>query len=206
MREACVNNYLQAKLAFEQGADRVELCDNLHEGGTTPSYGTIKKSQELSKNIVVMIRPRQGNFTYTQDEIDIMVSDIEICKQLGVQEIITGILIEDKIDIEKMKFIISISHPIKVVFHMAIDETSNYEESIKTLIQLGIKRVLTKGGNFKSAIDGIDKLKFYQLKYQEITFLAGGGITNDNKHLFSPEIKEIHGTKLFNITQNKQNN
>lgn len=66
---------------------------------------------------------------------------------------------------EKMKFIIQISHPMKVVFHMAIDETDDYEESIKTLIQLGIKRVLTKGGKFKSAIEGIEKLKFYQLKY-----------------------------------------
>jgi copper homeostasis protein len=106
----------------EKGADRIELCANMQEGGTTPSYGTILKSLALGKPIVVMIRPKGGNFVYDEEEIDLMKHDIRICKQLGVQEVVFGALKEsNQINIEVMRQLIAESQPMDVVFHMAFD-------------------------------------------------------------------------------------
>lgn len=92
LKEVCVGSFSEAKRAFLNKADRIELCDNLHEGGTTPSYGTIKHALELTKNICVMIRPRGGDFEYSNEEFSIMKEDIRKCKELGVPIIVFGLL------------------------------------------------------------------------------------------------------------------
>ncbi|CAD8200654.1 unnamed protein product [Paramecium pentaurelia] len=128
-----------------------------------------------------------------------MIEDIKICKQLQVKEIVTGILTTDsEIDIERMKILIEIASPIQVVFHMAIDDCHNYHQSLQQLINLGIKRVLTKGGKYKSALDGKDSIKQIVELFPQLTILAGSGITKDNYISLVQycNLKEVHGTKI----------
>ncbi|CAD8121598.1 unnamed protein product [Paramecium sonneborni] len=146
-----------------------------------------------------MIRPRGGDFVYNEEEFEIMIEDIKICKLLDIKEIVTGILTKNQqIDIERMKILINIASPIQVVFHMAIDDCSNYHESLQQLVDLGIKRVLTKGGQFKSAIDGKESIKQIVKLFPQLTILAGGGITKDNYVALAEycHLKEVHGTKI----------
>jgi copper homeostasis protein len=103
LKEVCVGNYSEARRAILNQADRVELCDNLSEGGTTPSYGTIKQTLQLTPNIVVMIRPRGGDFHYSDDEFKIMQEDILACKSLKVPSVVFGILKATSIDMERMQ-------------------------------------------------------------------------------------------------------
>lgn len=145
---------------FSKGADRIELCDNLAQGGTTPSYGTIKMchslAESLNKAVVVMIRPRGGNFQYSEQELDIMKEDIEVCRLIGISEIVTGVLTEtNKIDVIAMNDLIRHASPMTVVFHMAFDEIIDYDEGMRQLISMGVKRLLTKGAHgVKTALEG----------------------------------------------------
>ncbi|CAD8202095.1 unnamed protein product [Paramecium octaurelia] len=146
-----------------------------------------------------MIRPRGGDFVYTAEEFEIMIEDIKICKSLEVKEIVTGILTTDfRIDMERMKILLEIASPMQVVFHMAIDDCHNYHESLEQLISLGIKRVLTKGGKYKSALEGKHSIKEIVELFPQLTILAGGGITREN-YLGLVQycnLKEVHGTKI----------
>src|SRR5699024_520519 len=181
-------------------ADRIELCDNLMEGGTTPSYGTILQAKKkLNFNIFVIIRPRGGNFVYTEEEISIMEKDIELCKKVEVDGVVFGILTEDnKIDEEQNKRLIEKAEGLDITFHMAFDEIENSEEAIDTLVGLGVSRILTKGGKGK-AINNLDKLKeLVECAGDDITILAGGGVTKDNymEIINKTGIKEVHGSKI----------
>lgn len=198
--EACVGNYSEAKKAQDLGANRIELCENLKEGGTTPSYGTISLcKQHLSIPIAVMIRPRSGNFIYSAAEIEIMKEDIKICKKFEVESIVLGVLTpENKIEIPLLKEFISLARPLKVVFHMAFDEIENKYEALSQLIELGVERVLTKGGK-SNAIEGIEVLKSLDERAnKKIIILAGGGVTKDNftKIANASDIFQFHGTRI----------
>ena len=166
--EACVGCYKEAKKAELQGADRIELCDNLGEGGTTPSYGTIYlATQNINIPIAVIIRPRGGDFVYSNDEFEIMKKDIVICKELGVETVVFGILNkENKIDIERTKELIDLASGLKVTFHMAFDEIDD-------------KNLVEKSDN-------------------RITILVGGGVTYKNYKELSNYIgcNEMHGSKI----------
>ena len=122
--EACVGCYKEAKKAELQGADRIELCDNLGEGGTTTSYGTIYlATQNINIPIAVIIRPRGGDFVYSNDEFEIMKKDIKLCKEIGVETVVFGILNKDNtIDIERTRELVELSNGLKITFHMAFDE------------------------------------------------------------------------------------
>ena len=124
LKEACVGSYIEAKKAYEKGADRIELCDNLTEGGTTPSFGTILLAKEnIDLKIHVIIRPRGGKFVFTEEEIRIMEEDIEVCKKIGVDGIVIGVLTEDKnIDEVAVKRLIGKASDMSVTFHMTFDE------------------------------------------------------------------------------------
>lgn len=198
--EACVGNYSEAKRSQELGANRIELCENLKEGGTTPSYGTISLcKQNLSIPIAVMIRPRAGNFIYSAPEIEIMKEDIKICKAFDVESIVLGVLTpENKIDIPLLKEFIELARPLKVVFHMAFDEIEEKFEALSQLIDLGVYRVLTKGCK-TNAIEGIEVLKSLDEKAnKKIIIVAGGGVTKDNfmKIASVSEIFQFHGTRI----------
>ena len=198
--EACVGCYEEAKKAEIQGADRVELCDNLAEGGTTPSYGTIYLAKKnLNIPIAVIIRPRGGDFVYSNDEFEIMKRDIAVCKELGVETVVFGILNKDnKIDIERTNELIELASGLKVTFHMAFDEIDDKFEALNQLIDMKVDRVLTKGCN-THATDGKKLLKKLIEKSNDmITILVGGGVNYKNYKELSNYIgcKEMHGSKI----------
>ncbi|MEN8076447.1 copper homeostasis protein CutC [Clostridioides difficile] len=198
--EACVGCYEEAKRAELQGADRIELCDNLLEGGTTPSYGTIYLAKKnLNIPIAVIIRPRGGDFIYSNDEFEIMKKDIELCKEIGVETVVFGILNKDNtIDIERTRELVELSNGLKITFHMAFDEIDNKMEALEQLISMGINRVLTKGSK-TCAQDGKNVLKELVEKSSErITILVGGGVTYKNYKELSEYIgcNEMHGSKI----------
>lgn len=193
--EACVGNYKEGKRAFELGANRIELCDNLKEGGTTPSYGTILKCRkDLSIDINVIIRPRGGNFIYSKEEVEIMKKDLEICKEVGVNGVVFGFLKEDNtLDYELTKEFVALAKPLSITFHMAFDEIENKFSALDSLIDLGIDRVLTKGGK-NSANENKEVLKkLVEYAKGRIIILPGGGVNKDN----FLDIKEYTGAREF---------
>lgn len=198
--EACVGCYEEAKRAEVQGADRIELCDNLGEGGTTPSYGTIYLAKKnINIPIAVIIRPRGGDFVYSNDEFEIMKKDIELCKQIGVETVVFGILNKDNtIDIERTRELVELSNGLKITFHMAFDEIEDKMEALEQLISMGINRVLTKGSK-TCAEDGKNVLKeLVEKSSDRITILVGGGVTYKNYKELSEYIgcNEMHGSKI----------
>ena len=197
--EACVGNYISAVRAESLGADRVELCDNLFEAGTTPSYGTIKKTiQKLSIPTMVIIRPRGGNFEFTQEEVEIMLEDIKVCKELGAYGVVVGALQGNKIDFEVTKLLVEAAKPLKVTFHMAFDDIDDKFGAIDTLVELGVDRILTKGG-MSNAEEGKDNLKkLVEYAKNRIIIMPGAGVTKENREylLEYTGAKEIHGTKV----------
>ncbi len=203
LKEACVGSFEASKKAVLCGADRLELCENLLEGGTTPSYGTIAAVQKhLDVPVQVMIRPRGGNFVYTSEEVDIMKSDIEICKRLGVYGVVFGVLTEEgALDYETLKELVSCSKPMQVTFHMAFDVLSNPDEALEALIDLGFDRVLTKGCQ-TNALEGVHVLRSLVNRAKgRIKILAGGGVTHENFMALVKQtgVSEVHGTKIVSI-------
>jgi len=200
--EICANSYQSAINAQEAGAHRIELCQELSIGGITPSYGLLKQvTDTLSIPVFVLIRPRSGNFVYTDEEFDIMKQNIQLCKHLGCTGIVSGILKNDNtIDIERTKELIELSRPLAFTFHRAFDCVSNPSEALEQLIDLGVDRVLTSGLE-TSAEKGLNVLK--QLQEQangRITILAGGGINSDNAKLFKEAgLHEIHASASSTI-------
>lgn len=198
--EACTGSYIESLRAFKKGANRIELCDNLSEGGTTPSYGTIKKVVEsIDIPINVIIRPRGGNFIYSDDEKEIMYTDIDMCKSLGVNAIVIGALTEDnKIDIEFISKVKELAKGLNITFHMAFDEIEDKKEAIDILVDLKIDSILTKGGK-NSALENLDSLKEL-IEYAEdrIILIPGAGINEENREkvIEKTKAKEIHGTKI----------
>nr|WP_297432884.1 copper homeostasis protein CutC [uncultured Cetobacterium sp.] len=197
--EACVGSYSEAIAAINKGANRVELCENLFEGGTTPSYGTIKKVRELAIPAFVMIRPRGGDFCYSQAEIEIMKEDIKICKELGVLGVVFGVLTKDnKIDYSLLKELVELSKPMSITFHKAIDEIESPENEILTLAEIGVDRILTSGKK-ATAFEGAELLnKFIKIAKDKIKIIVCGGVTSDNFQEINKLIPstEYHGKKI----------
>lgn len=180
--EVCANSYQSALAAQIGGAKRVELCDNLAEGGTTPSYAQIAVAKKnLDIEIWPIIRPRGGDFLYSDLEFELILEDIKICKSLNCDGIVTGILDKDgNIDKARCAEIIETAKPLKVAFHRAFDMSNNMEKALEDLIELGITRVLTSGGA-ASAVDGIESLsKLVKQADGRITIMPGAGINQRN--------------------------
>jgi copper homeostasis protein len=195
--EACVENINEAIKAESLGATRIELCDNLLVGGTTPSAGTIKIAKHyLSIPVMVLIRPRAGNFVYSPVEIEVMKHDIELCKNIGVHGVVMGALTASgRIDIELMKQLIDLARPMRITFHKAIDETFKIMEEFKKLMSLGVDYVLTSGGR-DTAMDGLEVInKMVTLAGEKLTVIAAGKITKSNltEHIEKIRTKEFHG-------------
>lgn len=202
--EACVENYSEAISAQKAGANRIELCENLNVGGTTPSYGTIKLCcEELTIPIAIMIRPRGGDFCYSEDEFRIMQEDIKMCKKIGVQGIVLGILTSNnKIDVLRTKTLIDMARPMQVVFHKAFDEATDPFEALEQLIDLGINRILTSGTK-ATAFEGKEVLnKLIAQAANRTTILVAGKVTFENVEQLRKEIptNEFHGRKIVPIS------
>lgn len=201
LKEACVGNYLEAKRACELGADRIELCDNLEEGGTTPSLGTIMLTKKsLNIPVFVIIRPRGGNFVFNEDEIKIMEEDVEVCQSMNIDGIVIGALTSDnKIDESTIKRLIDRAGDMKITFHMAFDSIEDKKSALDRLAELKIDRILTKGG-LQSAMDNLDTLKeLVDYSDGRIAILVGGGVTKDNYMdiVNKTGAREVHGTKII---------
>lgn len=200
IREKCIGSFLEALEAQELGAERVELCDNLTEGGTTSSYGTIKMVVEkLNIPAFVIIRPRGGDFYYTPEEIEIMKEDIKICKELGVKGVVIGALNRDNtINYDAIKDMIDLAKPMSITFHKAIDELENPVTEVKKLANLGVNRILTSGTK-ETALEGKNILReMIKEAGEDIIIIVAGKVTKDNLNEISNLIpaKEYHGKKI----------
>jgi copper homeostasis protein len=178
---ACFN-LESALIAQKAVADRVELCADMSVGGTTPKIETIKQTREnLTIDLYVMIRPRGGNFVYSDSELEQMKSEIETIKKLGVNGFVFGILTNDgKIDIEVNKALVDLAKPFPCTFHRAFDAVSNYEKALEDIISCGFSTILTSG-TFPNVMEGKEVLK--QLVIQannRIEIMPGGGLRSTN--------------------------
>ena len=197
IKEACVESFEKALEAQNNGANRIELCENLAVGGTTPSYGTVKVCLEkLDIPIFPMIRARGGNFIYSKDEIEIMKEDIKIFKELGVKGVVLGCLISNnKIDLELTKELVYLAYPMEVTFHKAIDEIQNPLDYIDDLVNIGIKRILTSGGK-ATALEGKDLInEMIKKSNGRLKIVVAGKVTKENLNGLSNLISanEFHG-------------
>lgn len=183
IKEACVEGIYQAIQAENFGADRIELCANLDVGGTTPDPELIEKVvKQLRIPVRVMIRPRGGNFFYSDAELQQMKSEMDFCKRNGVEAVVFGFLdVDNGLDINRIKEFTALASPMKVVVHKAIDETPNITEALKQLFNVqGISTILTSGGAI-SAEKGKETLKdMLQLSQGKIEVMPAGGITDKN--------------------------
>ena len=205
--EFCAENVTLLEKAMQAGARRIELCDNLTVGGTTPSYGVTKAAVELAANydttIMTMIRPRGGDFVYNDLEIDIMLEDIRLTAQAGSQGVVFGALTADKkLDKPNLEKLIAASKGMEIVFHMAFDELSDEDqlETIDWLSQAGVTRILTRAG---VSGDSLEKRFAHYHRILEhakgkIEILPGGGIDLDNRQTFIDQlgVTQLHGTKV----------
>ena len=196
--EICTYSIDSCLIAQKAGADRVELCDNQNEGGTTPSYATIVYAKEhLSLDTMVMIRPRGGDFLYNDIEFALMKEDILLCKKIGVKGVVFGLLNSDgSIDKERTKTLIDIAKPLDVCFHRAIDVSKDYYQSVKDIISCGATRILTSGARNK-AFEGKENIKKIQQDFgSQIEIMVGSGVNSSNIKM----LKEYTNVNNFHLS------
>lgn len=197
--EICIDSVQGVLAAKEAGADRVELCSALLEGGLTPSYGMVKRAVAVSSDIdvQVIIRPRAGDFLYTDDEFIAMKEDINALKSLGVDGFVFGLLDADgHVDVVRTKDLIELSRPATVTFHRAIDMAYDPFNALDNLIELGVDRILTSG-QAPNVLEGAPIIKeMIKRAAGRVTIMPGGGITSNNvaRILQETGASEIHFT------------
>lgn len=194
--EIVVYNIESALKAQEGRADRIELCDNPGEGGTTPSYGTIENvRQNVNLDVFVMIRPRGGDFHYSSYEFHAMKRDIDQCQKLSVDGVVFGILNEDgTIDKKRCKELIARARPLKVTCHRAFDMTRDPFEALEDCIEAGFDRILTAGQQAQ-ALNGVDLIAELIKKADgRIAIMPGSGVNENTVEAIvsKTKTKEIH--------------
>lgn len=180
--EIATSDYSTTKSAVEGGADRIELCANLAEGGTTPSYGTVQLCREKFKvQLFPIIRPRGGDFLYTDEEFEIMLRDVRMFKQLGCDGVVIGMLNTDgTIDMKRNSMLVEAAYPMGVTFHRAFDRCIEPLEAMEQLIQMGCERILTSGQQ-PAAPDGVALIaELNKLSDGRIIIMPGSGVRVDN--------------------------
>lgn len=194
--EVCVESVAGALAAQEGGADRVELCANLLEGGTTPSAGTIRLARrKLHMAMNVIIRPRGGDFCYSDLEFEVMKQDIALAKEAGADGVVIGLLTpEGDVDAPRTAELIALARPLSVTFHRAFDMARDPYRALEDLIALGVNRVLTSGQE-SSVLEGLDLIAdLVQRAGERIIIMPGGGINERNiaKIVAQSGAKEVH--------------
>ncbi len=180
--EIAVESLAAAEAAQRAGADRIELCGELHLGGVTPSAELLKTAREcLHVPIFVMIRPRAGDFVYSAAEFEEMKTSISLAKSGGANGVVLGVLRREAcVDIERTRQLVTAAHPLPVTFHRAFDETSELSQALEDVIQTGATRILTSGGA-KSALEGAKVIaELGAAAAGRITIVPGAGITSEN--------------------------
>ena len=193
--EVCAESYEYALKAEKAGADRIELCKDLHLDGLTPDYESAKKTiKQLNIPVFILIRPRQGDFIYSNEEFELMKRDIIKFKEMGCKGIVSGVLNDDNsIDVKRTKDLIELSRPLEFTFHRAFDIVSDPLKEIENLIRMGVDRILTSGQKNK-AIEGLYLLeKLNNISKKRIVIMPGSGISNTNFKKFN-SFNEIHGS------------
>jgi copper homeostasis protein len=206
----CAN--IESVVAAQQGgADRVELCENLIEGGTTPSYGMIYEARKkLSIALNIMIRPRGGDFLYSGDEFEIMKHDIGNCKKLNADGVVFGILKADgSIDKNKTKELVGYAQPLQVTFHRAFDLTGDPFKALEDVIECGCNRILTSGQK-ATALDGAVMIsELIKHSKGRIIIMPGGGVRSSNvaELISKTKATEVHSSaKMIRDSQMKFRN
>ena len=204
--EACVENINEAIRAEAQGAHRVEMCENLIIGGTTPSAGTIAIAKKvLNIPIMVLIRPRGGDFVYSDLEVEIMKHDIQVCKQIGIDGVVLGTLTEENtINTKLLNELVNLAKPLDITFHKAIDETIDIVGEFKRLLAYQIDRILTSGGA-ETVYEGQQTInEMARLSDEKIKIIAAGKIHQSDLSNLQKIIKtnEFHGKKIVGDLSN----
>jgi copper homeostasis protein len=198
--EVCADSVESATIAQASGAHRIELCGNLPEGGTTPSFGMIEVARrQLSIKLYVIIRPRGGDFCYSDAEFEIMLSDVHTCGRVGCDGVVIGMLNSDgSIDEPRCRLLVEAAHSygMGVTFHRAFDRCRSLPEAMEAAIRLGCERILTSGGR-NAAPEGASAIRALVEKAGErIVIMPGAGITPENvvELLKVTKTNEVHGT------------
>ena len=196
--EICANSTASCKAAQEGGADRVELCSGIPEGGTTPSFGMIRKARaSIDIALNVIIRPRGGDFLYTADELEEMVHDIRIAKELGADGLVFGCLTkEGDIDMEAMSVLMEAAAGLPVTFHRAFDHSADPMRALQDIIDLGCARILTSGCR-PTAMQGSSLLaELVKAAGDRIIIMPGCGVNESN----IAEIARLSGAREFHFS------
>ncbi len=199
--EIAVFNIQSALLAAQSGADRLELCENPGEGGTTPSYGTLKIAREkISIPIFPIIRPRGGDFLYSEDEFEAIKKDILLCKELQFEGVVTGSLNADgTVNAEQLQQLTALAYPMELTFHRAFDRCNDPFEAMEILVNCGCSRILTSG-QVPNAFDGKELIKALIEKANDrIIIMPGSGVRSNNIH----ELAQFTGAKELHSSARK---
>lgn len=201
---ACFN-YESALIAEQGGANRIELCSSYSVGGLTPEMATLKKTlSKVNIDVFVMIRPRAGNFVYTQLEFEQMKATIKSFKSLGISGFVFGILDKaSEVNMEQNKELVQLANPLPCSFHRAYDRTTNSLIALEQIINCGFKAILTSGSK-ATAIEGISELKILVEKSKNrITIMPGGGVRSSNIKLLAEQLNSnwFHSSAISDHSQ-----
>lgn len=210
LKEFCAENYTNIPLAIARGAQRIELCDNLAVGGTTPSTGVqeevLQYAGEKGIPVMTIIRPRGGDFVYNDTELKIMHTDLIEAKKLGTDGVVLGCLTPSGwLDEEALELLLETAEGLQVTFHMAFDAipAARQFKAIDWLAEHGVQRILTHGGAAGTPIeDNFDHLKeLIVYAGERLTILPGGGISFENAQHVADTlgVKEVHGTRIVDL-------
>jgi copper homeostasis protein len=180
--EICVDSVESAIASQAGGAQRVELCSDLNEGGITPSLGLIQAVRKhVDIQVFAMVRPRGGDSFYTSYEYDVMKSDVIHLKDLKADGIVVGMLDEDgRVDVQRTRELVQLAHPMQVTFHRAFDMSANLNESLQQVIETGAHRILTSGG-VQTVSQGAERIiQLIDAARGQISIMVGGGIRQEN--------------------------
>lgn len=206
IREFCAENFTYIPKVVAAGVERIELCDNLAQGGTTPSYGVIKETADYLRDskttFATMIRPRRGNFVYHSIEVRIMETDILKAVEAGTSELVFGALTkDDTLDTEVLETLMIASQGLPVTFHMAFDAIAYHlqESALDTLVELGFDKILMHGDTLDMPINTKRIAELVKYADDRIQILAGGGVSAENAEKISQLTgsQYVHGTKII---------
>lgn len=180
--EVIAFNIESCTIIEKSGAHRIELCDNPYDGGTTPSYGMIKTAREkVNISLFPIIRPRGGDFLYSDDEFNIMKADIQLCRDVGCDGVVLGLLQKDgRIDVDRTANLVALAFPMEVTFHRAFDHCFEPFEALEQIIGAGCRRILTSGQK-PLAMDGADRIaELVKAANDRIIIMPGSGVRQNN--------------------------
>lgn len=210
MIECCANSITSALIGIKAGANRIELCADLQNGGITPKYSDIEKLRNLTNiNLHVLILPIANKFIYSKEDLKKIIKDIEFCKKIGVEGVVIGAINEDRsIDITKTKKMVDVARPMKVTFHRAFDTCLDLENNLEDIIKTGCDYLLTSG-QYSDVNKGLENIaQLIKISKNRITILAGGGVNHKNIHeLYEAGVRQFHlsGTKTDKFGKSETN-